>query len=438
MSVTRYSLLGIIVIAGLAVVAGVIWLVTQSTPSRTLTFPNGQTARLLGTTVGYTNFSTQKNWHRLVRRFLPGPLQGWIPPTQTGSCGGGSNALTLYFEMIPPTAAGGGVPWSQLAAVDDEGLEYNSEGGSCSWGGGPGGTTRIHGTSLRAFPRRQREFDLRFYDAKRNLLGKIRVPNPVRGPFPTWQAERLPSARTNGPVVLTLNGLIWNRWVRPSLDLHATEENWKRARWSYITYSDASGNEGQYLSPREPAWKLATVVHRQHSDDFAPNERLIITNLTVPTAGEFTALNARAECGGIGIFVHGIAGPGYLRITNGTQRGMAPPSAGQSSGWSTSSDGKTRIESWGSAEPFFLIEVSKLTDADEVRFNYSSSTSERIPFDESRGYYGDGTRPGVRIYFKPFKPPENVEQTQLEIIVSRGREFEFIFNPAEIQKESKP
>lgn len=126
-------------------------------------------------------------------------------------------------------------------------------------------------------------------------------------------------------------------------------------RW---TFSDPTGNEGSILRFDEPAWKLKQGLHRTQMEDFDAHERLIITNLAVPSDGKFSELKISAERNGIQFFIQALAGPGTLYITNGTKFGIKPNGSGSGSSWSTSSDGKTIVEEWGSAQPSFLVEIT--------------------------------------------------------------------------------
>jgi hypothetical protein len=135
----------------------------------------------------------------------------------------------------------------------------------------------------------------------------------------------------------------------------------------------------------------------------------------------------------VNISVQALAGAGTLCITNGTNYGMPPlfPRTGMSS----THDGVTRIESFSSLKPFFLIEVSQPDALDELQFRVVGADGKALPLENS-GWYGASA--GGRRYMQKFDVTNDVRQVDLEVIVSRARLFEFIVNPAEVQRLSRP
>ncbi len=428
---TRKTLL---LIAAIAVSSWLAFIAYRNNTETNIRLQDGSTITLVGTAIGRTAFTTEKPWHKQAGRLLPARFQQWIPRPTVAHCGSYSNGLTVYVEHSG--GLGGSTAWNYAAAVADDGFQYPMQGGSCSYGNGK---RTVHGIILPAFPRRQSEFELVLFDANRAPLGRLRVQNPFRGPFPVWKADKMPAAKSNGPVVLTLLGLKeqssrYSTYVKPERRIESPEPRWKRSKIDRCTFSDPTGNEGSILRFDEPAWKLKLELHRTQMEDFDAHERLIVTNLTVPSDGNFTALNIAAERNGIQFLINALAGPGTLCITNGTNFGILPNSSGSGSSWSTSSDGKTIVEEWSSAQPSFLVEITGTSPNPRINFRLTSDTGQEIPLDESSGGYTRAGRANTLVYHKKFTPPADTRRVRLDISVSRPLEVDFLIDPRDIRR----
>src|SRR5262245_21733947 len=253
----RRRLLLILLLAGVAAGLVMVALLSPRGPGR-VAFANGSRVEFLGTTVGNQTFSTEKRGYKLARRWLPSRWSGWLPPVVSGTCGSGTNSITVFIRLIDPSSGlpRGQLPWSGYTTEDDSGFRYARVGGHCSFGGSA--TAQVMGLILTTYPRRQPEFAFHFLDAKQTVLGSLRVPNPLRGSFAEWEPRALPQTKTNGPVVFTLESLQeagsepW-RSVSPTWKMVSTNPAWANAKPRSLVLYDATGNEGLWLSPREPA-----------------------------------------------------------------------------------------------------------------------------------------------------------------------------------------
>ncbi len=416
------------------IAAAVIIAMKPSRQSGVIVLPGGLEMELLGTAVGSATFTTDKRWHKFARRILPIRWQRWIPASNSGSCSSGTNSITVYFRVTEPSGARIlNRPWEYYQVQDDTGLLYNREGGYCSFGGTSNST--LYGLSLRAFPRRQPDFQFSLIDAKGSNIANVRVPNPVRGPFPIWEPQPLPQTLTNGPVILTLKSIRaqgrgpWH-YISPAWKLESSDPAWTKAKVRYMTLIDATGNEGQMLSPQEPAWMLRTMVHREREEDFSPAERFIISNLVVPKPGEFIAVDQSAVRQGIELKPSVFAGPGEFVISNGI-RSMLPPRPAMGGGHSSSGSSGYTTESWANSNHFVLVNVQGAKVDDEIRVYAISDNGTRLRLNDT-GYHGDAG--GGRRYQLVFTPPDNAGSMALEIIVSRPLKFEFLVDPKDMQK----
>ncbi len=242
-------------------VTGWFWL-RGSTQVRVALLSDGSRVELLGTAVGTNYFSNDQPWQRVARRYLPSRLaRRWLPPTINGTARGSPDSINIYVRITGPAAAPGGAkPWQEYGAQDTNGFLYFRNGGYSAFGVGPGSSNWVTVFDVSSYPRRQPEFLLCFYT---NFTGgamsaTLRVPNPMHGPFPEWRPVPLPQTITNGPVSLALEslqpaGVPGYSYIRPDWQLESSDPAWSHARVRYWTFRDATGNEGAYLSPSEPA-----------------------------------------------------------------------------------------------------------------------------------------------------------------------------------------
>jgi hypothetical protein len=289
------------------------------------------------------------------------------------------------------------------------------------------------GMPLLSFPRRQKDFRFDLVDPNGVSIGGLWVPNPVHGPFPEWHPQPLPQTQTNGPITVTLSGLkpqLNQPWPRIDAKWRVTSSDpgWMDCHVRFHTFEDATGNRGQVLGSQEPAWKLRAWVYRERLKYLPPDERMVLTNLAIPTAGNFVSIDQTNTCAGVGIKVLLLGGAGQLVLTNGGGRFMLPL-AGAGGTHSTSDNGNTRTESWDTATPFFLVEAQNVQIDDDILFRVRDETGREIKA-EANGY--DPQPNGARIYKPTFDPSETAKFLTLEIMVNRPLEFEFVVNPADV------
>lgn len=420
------------VLLGLLTAAGVLgWIVLRSrseTQRRLITLPEGVPMRFLAVRMGGAAFTTEKTWERLLRRYLPARLTRALPSAVSGSCGSGTNSLTAYFLVLSTNAST--APWQSYWAEGDDGFRYQREAGYCSFGG----PAEVYGLTLRAFPRRQPDFWIVFGDSEQKPLARCRIPNPVAGPFPKWPAGSLPQTHTNGPVILTLEsarqaGQPNFRFLKPKWTLASDDPLWAEAQPGSATVFDPTGNEGSWLSLREPAWKIRAVVHRRGFEAFLPHERLVVSNLTVPETASVTPIDISRVVSDVGVTVRLLAPAGKLTLSNDVVS-MAPLDPGVSrGGHSTTSFAATRVETWTEPFPFALLRVAGLGEFDELRCRLVDAQGRAIE-STHRGY--QTTSGGARNYVPVFESDHPGGPVTLEIVISRPLIFEFFIDPAEV------
>jgi len=429
----RILLSAAVVVVGAIVSLGV-YSAWDSSHGTNTTLPDGTRVECIGSTLGTARFSTEKAWHRIARRVLPNSLGNWVPRARSGSCGGNSNTMTVFIEAIDSAgAASPSMPSVSYGAQMENGERLQTEGGYCGYGSG------LFGLTMRTWPRRESSFRMNLFDGKGNVLGGLRIPNPVKGPFPVWSPRPLPQTQTNGSVVVTLKSVWESRpasaWpaALANWEVHSPDPQWRSASVRFTTFHDATGNEGQWLPRNEPAWKAVALVYRMGMDDFLPAERIVVEGVAIPKTAEFIALDQTIEREDVKIILHVLAGAGRLHITNGLQRAMTPPVRGEG-GHSTSSNGRVRTESWGSERPFLLFEVQGQQNNDLIELILRDEQGRILKADPSSSW-GSGTG---WTHLRRFTPPAEAKSVSIEMAVNRPLPFEFIFDPAALRTPPPP
>jgi hypothetical protein len=425
-----FALLMVGIVSGIAIAVA---RARNADRARHIVLTDGTQVELLQVSAGNATFTTDSKWQQIARRYLPGPFQGWLPGVSSTTTTGSSNDVTVYMRITKP--AGTPVtspPWRYYVTEDANGSRYSRESGYFSFLG-PGPQT-IYGFSLQAYPRREREFLFQMLDSNEKIMGSFRIENPLSGTFPAWKPLALPQTRTNGPVILTLKGLeerggkSWP-FIGPEWSVEAIDPAWINAAPRSKKLLDSTGNSSsEFLSFKESAWKLQTSVYRTRLQDFAPNEKLAITNLAVPTAGNFIPVNQSTDCAGVKISLLALAGAGTLTVSNGVANSM---SATAENGYSSTFDGHNKIETWGSSTPFLWVTAQNTKEGDHIEIHITNETGKEIYIEQN----GENSQSGARIFCPSLTLPPEVKSLSVHIIVNRPLHFEFMVNPKDVVRK---
>lgn len=404
------------------------------------TLPGGTHVELVGTSIGTAAFTTDKPWHTVARRWLPQSLHVWLPPSFRATCSGATNGITVFLRVTKAsTNRAPSLPWRMYATKDEAGFRYPSDGGYCTFGGGPG--NKIYGLTLSAYPRRQDAFRFLFLGQGDEVLGRLWVPNPRRGPFLDWQPQPLPQTLTDGPVTLTLRSLKERgegarRHLRPEWNLAAGDPLWEQARISLRHLRDATGNEASMLSPQEPAWKVVAKVERQRPEEFTSEEKIEIVHLPVPAEGNFVDWDRSYTRGDVVVTVHGVGGAGRLMVTNGVARAMLPPQR-RGGGHSTRSGNGETVETWDSELPFVWFEARNLGADDSLEMFATDDDGAPIKLKDHNTYRGSPGG-GPRVYMVKFDEKTELTHVTFEILINRPLLFEFPVDPDDVERSEAP
>ncbi len=410
----------------LGVIAVCAFRISREAVQQRVTLSDGTTIEFLGISAGNATFTTETTWQKTARKHMPPRFTRWLPTPVSGNCGYDSNSVTVFLRVgVPPGTLPDHRPWKGYRTKDEVGFCYPRDGGYCSFGSGtPGGL--VYGLTLRSFPRRPAKFTFELLDEKENVIASFLLTNPSGRTFPEWSPEPVPQTKTNGPVVLTLSSLAnEGQHLRPEWNLTSTSTAWAKTRPRYYSVQDPTGNTGRMLSPREKTWKLTTLVYRDRPEHFAPDEKLILTNLALPGPAQMLELDQRVTLGIFSLNIQALCGPGDVVVSNRTHRTIVPLTA-RSGGHSSSShaDG-TRVDSWSSSKHFLLLELNGAVDNDELQLEVTDDQGRAVNTKDG-GYYGQG---GARVYLREFMPEPNAMSLSIEARVSRPLLFEFLIAP---------
>jgi hypothetical protein len=349
---------------------------------------------------------------------------------------GTTNSVAVHVRVPGSRPASGSAPWSAVDTEDESGFHYSPNGGVCSSSDSLGNI--VYAISLNCFPRRQKDFLLRFLDPNGAVMGTLRIVNPLSGPFPEWKPLPLPQTRTNGPVALTLSGFeqhVRGRWTNSLAKwrLDASDAAWAHAKARPATFLDASGNEGYKLSPRETAWKVRTLVYRERVQNFAADEMLVVSNVALPKAGNYTDVDKRAVCSGVTINILAMANGGRFGISNEVTRFMLPASQG-TSGYSSSSDGRNQVETWGGSGPFLVVDTLDMQPGDELHIYAKDDQGREYNEQANNPQSGSGAR---KVFTPEFKLPPDAKSATIHVAVSRPLTFEFLVKPQDALSAGK-
>ena len=205
-------------------------------------------------------------------------------------------------------------------------------------------------------------------------------------------------------------------------------------RQGNMEFFDATGNEGQLLSRREPAWKLRTVVSRERPEDFAPEEQLVLTNLPIPQPGSFLGIDQTINRGGVRLKVFFLAGAGEFGASNQVGSLMLPFTAKGSAGWkaSATSVSTTAVEPWRSSTPFLLVETSPSQADYKPHLQFCAFDNEGVEAKVESNQYGIQPE-GSRLYRPKFDLSPGARSVTVQIIVNRPLQFEFMVNPKDVR-----
>src|SRR2546421_2450157 len=231
------------------------------------------------------------------------------------------DSMVLWLSRRDPQT-GADLDWDWLVtaiAVDEHGCRFCP--GVCAFCSGssmtstiqrfpsftrpPGAKDLVLACELSSFPRRQKTFQLIFYDHNAQPVVEMSVPNPAANSYPQWRPNPLPVTQQEGALSFSLVKLmnrvetaetagIISDQVLPVASFAITREGQPASNWvaTGTTFSDATGNhwDGNRYSMgggccQASAWKVGAEFFRTPEAQFLPHEIATLEPIPLPEAG---------------------------------------------------------------------------------------------------------------------------------------------------------
>jgi|GEM_PF-1325237 len=477
----KYLLVLVLGLVLLLALSSVVTYVFFNVGQQKVRLADGSILVLRGVTVTTNRFT----WNRTPwQHSVPSFLQKILHLRNTSLCflAGNDDGIRLFLTRINPTN-GAFLPecWRGVDVLDKTGFAYRSQ----VYTAGINGDELLE-FDLKNYPRRERKFRIRLFDhSGKKVVGEFIIQNPIpQRNAPIWMPDELPCTKTNGEARVSLKclkrvGSSKACGFVPDYDIDFPGAGWEETQW----FSDATGNTGEVLSPQESVWKWHLRLTQTINDSYPSNKILRFPIERIPPAGAFTNINQTREIEGVTFHLETLSGPGVLFIsnnldlaTNTLSRYLGGPSYSISNyvegpRFVSSILGKSKMDAVCSQYSFFIIEISDcptncdviirfcddkgkihlLNDVDP-KFKWHGldlkdsvkvllqgmNLTKKIQFDGdiARMFFAYGTRANSCRRFCAL-PETNIVGGQLEIIVNKPKEFEFLVEPVLYSKEKK-
>jgi hypothetical protein len=389
----------------------------------------------------------------MARRFLPRSTQMQLSRPFTSGPRGNNNSISVYVQCFGPLAKpDDSLNHIRVETVDNFGEVLGNDYQSLDSAGKDG----VKVFTTLSFPRRQSSFLIRFYAGTNQTFSELRVPNPIKNPFPEWNAEELPITKTNGDLSVTFKGLKkllevqrynsksqTNIYLQPEFEIRwkgAITPEWKLGS---CLMEDATGNWMGGVIPglpsHEPVWKLNTMFSRLPGSVLEPNESVSV-QLLVPANGTFTPLNIETNVQGMTIWLIGWLGAGEAKLSNGVPfsakaEHATEPYTEMVSGWTNVAPGWTNatcLETLRVGKPTLLLAHSPAGLNFQITLMFIDAEGKREePFLNHKYFSPDryGARSNALHRFVQPELATNTTSIYANIIVQRLREFQFYTKP---------
>ncbi len=400
-------------------------------PSHEATLSDGTVVRLVKVGIGIIPYDSFPPLKALVADYVPNRFQSRLGTRIKTTLTCQPHKIGLVFLLRtkddqPKTVSQQFL--SRMEFSDSKGFVFNV---------GVGGYRSSSGVMLideGPFPRRDPTLHMRLFELLTDrLLFDLHIPNPGYKPsFDEWIAEPIPATQTVAPLTATLKrgpADIPVKYLRDEdIEVTSTDPRWTATRpQRHVWLTDATGSRAydfSGLSPHEPAWKLHVRVRRNAAAEFSPDEVWQTKLIKLPAALTAERLKLGGVAGGLEFSTNYVTSAGEVH-DDGTDLTVTPASGGNSSS-SGNLNGKayTTVDS---PLPFFQLSHSMLDEETELVIVVKDQAGRTLTNDRSNSviYHTSGIS-SQRIQFQP--APDTIE-VQLEVIVNRGRTFEFLVAP---------
>jgi hypothetical protein len=350
--------------------------------------------------------------------------------------------------------------------------------------------------TFEAYPRHQSKIRLRLYNQNysgtnqsRELVAEFVVLNPApRASTATgWTLEPLPEEKKFGDVSFILrsvgyktnwiegasNSLSWNYSANPVeivprfavLEHGRQTAQWQPADvnpdplepeslleqpsdWDALEMelSDSSGNIAPrlwghstsfFLSPREPAWKLAVKFFGSEQSEAASNTVWIIRGVKVPGPQEYSSIWNEKELDGVSLTTIALTGPGETTYHGDTLARMSNNVSSRGNSMQIYKIGSEEIVD--TVTPHVAVRLGNL--GDDQRLTIRAVDADGNDYYATSFGNGDNTRRARRPAYLQKDPgpyqlscflldlPSGVKKVDLHFCVHRARTVDFFFKP---------
>lgn len=422
----------------LTLVAGLWWSSTHRKSSivTMVQLADGRRVELAGVTIGPEHRLRSPRVRDVIGHLIPRPLKKALGPNFTSSFGFSSDSgIALWLMCYDPSLQQYSSAWiDRIIAVDEHGCEFESSGS----GGTSDGYHSASVIELPAFPRRQKSFTCRMIKLignKPTVLGEFILRNPFftdGAQGANWQAEQLPMAKTNLPLVVKLNGFRSGRVAEFTL----SGERDASTKWELDAshFEDPTGNRGSLLCPREKAWKWEGTFFRNQYGSFDTNEMWTLTNISFPPPAKIVPLQLTNQVSGMPVSLLYLAGAGSYIYTNEAWSAVAQWTPGVSQGINSmmrgTLSGRVSSITAGFAHPFIIAEHPHLNAELTVMFRVRNGSEIQALAGGASG--ADGKWFYEFHSFTASRSWLTNTALTMDVIVQRGRKFEFLVSPASV------
>ena len=394
-------------------------------PRRELKLADGRVIQLAGLSEGPSHSLGKPNLRSFVAGMLPGPIRKWTGPSFSSSFGFGRPGLALWLMCYDPATDTYQANWiNQASILDEHGCEFFVYG----MGNASDGPYRATVLNFPVYPRGASQLTCRIYDMNGQKL--VDFPFHYSSAAPTtslWTAQTLPIWKTNGALTLRLDGFA--PLSKPRFQMHRNgqpEDFWAPEN---IYLEDSSGNSGQYLCRKLPAWKWRATFHRTPDAPFVPREIVTLTNITLPLSGQISSNAVRATIAGVAITNLTVAGPGRIELSNNVLVVSLPWRAGMSKGHG--SGGSFRYTTiWRSSDKISLL-LPRLPIPQNSKLIVRARRNGQI--------VGTASDSGAThdLLFADFSTPNPAGVVDLDFILDPGHSFDFLVPPSDVVGAAK-
>jgi hypothetical protein len=339
---------------------------------------------------------------------LLAPLPATATPARRGNVSGaqpmfGSGPTPTLPPTVPPGAmSGSAVPAGAQRLVPGPGM---SVGTTLSGLASTGPRVSVVWFTFEVFPRRDKQFKVRFLDSRRQPLAEFMVDNPVPRPGPVnWTANDLPVTVTNGGVAFTLAELTIRtntsmivrqpnslpQSIAQQRDMYfkfdTVESGGVSQDWDPVSMElwDSSGNHAVKrtyplpLCPRDPAWKME-VKFVGREDPPASNLTWTISDLHVPASGRSFPIDSNVVLGGVPIKIIGLGGSGRFIYNDGVLTSQSPAENGApSASLSSSSRGGAGSSTLTATAPHLALNLGQLTEDQRLTVRVTDADGREV------------------------------------------------------------